>query len=220
MLTRPPRKDRHGITAATLSVAIAAVSAPASASAQVAAPPPTAPGAPAATAAEVVRLPVFVHAMAGLWVPWPGTFDENHEGGAAFDLVGGVSLEPLVGQRLDAFLDVTLSAHQLEPRAVAGGDSGTIVTAGVLGMRIFLLQRSPFGEPYLLAGAGLVYESAERGPGHTPPQPSWISMVGAGWEVAIGSALRLGGRLTLTYLDEGGARLGWAAPSVTAGFQL
>ncbi len=180
------------------------------------------PGAPqpAAQPPLVVRLPVFVHVLAGAWLPWPGTFDENHRMGGAADVMAGISLEPLLQQRLDVFVDVTVSRHKLEDRAVVGDQTQTTVASGYVGVRWFLTPRSPAGEPYVLAAAGLVYEAADQNAFHGPPQPSWISMAGAGWELSLGPILRLGARVTATYLDEGSASLGWVAPSLTLGAQI
>lgn len=96
----------------------------------------------------------------------------------------------------------------------------TTITSATLGGRYFLTALSSAGAPYILASAGLVYESAEPNAVHSPPHPSWITMGGLGWELPLGSTLRLGARVTATYLNEGTQALGWVAPSLTLGAQI
>jgi len=211
------------------SLALGLAAAPAAAQTQydpAAAPPPagTYPPAPQAAAPQpapqAVRLPIIIQALAGAWVPWPGTFAENHRSGGAFDLVAGLSLEPVVRQRLDLFVDLVFSQHKLQDRAVIDDKTSTTVVAGYVGARWFLTQRMSGGSPYILVAAGLVYEAYDPNAVHTPPSPNWISMGGVGWELSLGPVLRLGARVTATYLNEGEPVLGWIAPSLTLGAEI
>jgi|GEM_PF-6613798 len=221
------RQNQKTTLAATISLlALGLVAAPAAAQTQYepAAPIGAYPTAPQAAApqpaANTVRLPVFIHALAGAWVPWPGTFAENHRPGGAFDLVGGVSLEPLVHQRFDLFVDLVFSQHKLQDRAVIDDKTSTTVAAGYVGARWFFTPQTSGGSPYILAAAGLVYEAYDPNAVHSPPQPNWISMGGVGWELPLGPVFRLGARVTATYLNEGAAVLGWIAPSLTLGAEI
>jgi hypothetical protein len=168
-----------------------------------------------------IRVPIFVHVIGGGWIPMPGVFAENHKPGPAVDMMAGLSLEPFIHQGLDVFVDAMWSQQQLQERAWIDSDhTRTVVVTGCVGLRWFLFTPMGIGAPYILAAAGLVYETAEANAHHDPPKPSWMTMGGVGWEVPLGSVVRVGARVTGTYLDEDGARLGWLAPSITLGLEL
>ena len=179
------------------------------------------PAPPQGQPLVTIRVPIFVDVIGGGWIPMPGVFAENHKPGPAVDVMVGLSLEPLIHQGVDVFVDAMWSQQELQERAWIDSDhTRTVVVAGCVGLRWFLFAPTGIGAPYILAGAGLVYETAEATTHHDPPKPSWMTMGGVGWEVPLGSVVRVGARVTGTYLDEDGARLGWLAPSITLGLEL
>jgi len=168
-----------------------------------------------------IRVPIFVDVIGGGWIPMPGVFAENHKPGPAVDVMVGLSLEPLIHQGIDLFVDAMWSQQEMQERAWIDADhTRTVVVSGCVGLRWFLFAPTGIGAPYILAGAGLVYETAEATTHHDPPKPSWMTLGGVGWEVPLGSVVRVGARVSGTYLDEDGARLGWLAPSITLGLEL
>ena len=134
-------------------------------------------------------MPIFLHVIGGGWIPMPGVFAENHKPGPSVDVMAGLSLEPLIHQGVDVFVDVMWSQQELQERAWIDSDhTRTVVVAGCVGLRWFLFTPTGTGAPYILAGAGLVYETAEPSAHHDPPRPSWMTLGGVGWEDLARSA--------------------------------
>lgn len=154
----------------------------------------------------------FIDAQAGLWIPGPDTFSNNHNLSPVFGGELGFRVLSSKGHQLFVVFGGTFSPQALEDHL---REEETSLIVGFGGVRYIPgMWCSGAGCPFFEVALGLTWETAEDEPGHGAPKSEITLLGGVGYRFDLGPNLHAGVRIDLGYLEEASSsQLGWFTPA-------